>query len=694
MKKTRIIDNPLGMLVICCGLILFFLVFRNAGLYPTVFADEYTYSSLSRLHPVSESAIPSYVYLELYSTTNYCGNGFLDCVKLINAVLFVAATPFIYLICRGVASASASLIVSLLAIVGPINTYTAYFMPESLYFLSFWVFCWCLIGLGLESGKYRWFATGVIYAISALIKPHSIFFLPAILAYIAFFFHRARCLFSRRSAIAFVSFLLGALLAKFGISYIIAGPAGLTLFGPMYGSIASSTVSGVHKYIQLLLLAFESVKGHFLAVALVYGLPFTLAVIVATEALFVKNHQDVQDNIKTARVERIAFLSVVVVLNLICVAALFTATVARLGPLETPYRLHMRYYNFALPLFYIVAAGVFSAGIEINKRSRYIVGAVVAIFGIYAIWSNLGPYTPSRVDSPEIHGLHMNYFIFRGIGGLLALALVSWIFFDYRGIRLYLFLALPLFSIASTYNVGRELMSRLNQDVYDRAGIFTKQYLAVDDIPKVLIVGSEAAGLFRSLYYLDDPEDAKNALEVIPNDAGYDLSELPSNKKWVLLIGEHDLVGRGFYEIPMNGFSLVRASIGNTIDFKRANWPGMIRKARGLSTPESWGTWSKSDVVMFEFESPLPNEFELHLIAHAFGPNVGGEFEVSVGGGASKFRLSEHDEEKIIKLENPSGSRRILIKIPNATSPKALGLSGDDRDLGIGLVKLKIVSSN
>ncbi len=141
-------------------LFLVYLVFRNMGLYPTVFADEYSYSMFSRLLPLSESSVPSYIYLKLYSVTNACGDGFLGCAKLINAFLFILAAPFIFLIARRVASETASVVVSLLAVFGPINSYTAYFMPESFYFLSFWVFSWYLLSLTADSRIYKWFFYG------------------------------------------------------------------------------------------------------------------------------------------------------------------------------------------------------------------------------------------------------------------------------------------------------------------------------------------------------------------------------------------------------------------------------------------------------------------------------------------------------------------------------------------------------
>lgn len=690
MKKLGNINRLFLLSVISLVAFFLFLALRSTGLYPSVFADEYTYSKLSRHIPLSESTIPGYLYLQLYNVTNYCGDGFLGCAKVINSFLFVAAAPFIFLIARRITSEGVSVYISLLSIIGPISSYTAYFMPESFYFFSFWVVCWYLLSLDCKSGNFRWFVAGTIYAISALIKPHSLLYLPAILLYVGFVFYRAQMLFSRASGMAIVSLMLGLGLAKFGISYILAGSSGLTVFGPFYGATVSSvSSSGLDKYIALLLLSLESLKGHLLVVALLYGLPLVLAGVATASTLFVRNYPTNNIGSPAAQYEKLAFLSLIIILNLICVVALFTASVANSGPYETPYRLHMRYYNFALPLFYLVAAGALSTVTDVKRSVRYILSGIFAAMGVLAVWSNLTPYTPSHIDSPEIRGLHVDHLYFQVVGGLLISAVALWIVSQRNGLRLYLYFALPLFVVISTYHVGLELNNRLSQDVYDKAGIFTKQYLANEELSKTFIVGSEAGGLFRSLYYLDN---AKASLEIIQSGADYDLAKLPAGKEWILVIGDHEIRGAPFYQIPMNGFALIRASGENVLDFKKGAWPGIIRKVKGLSTPELWGTWSQSDVVVFEFAGALPSKFEIQLVAHAFGPNVDKEFEASVGDVATNFSLSANDEKTTIRLENPKGSNVLRFKIPNAVSPKALVLSGDDRNLGIGFVEMKIVT--
>jgi phosphoglycerol transferase len=58
------------------------LLFRNCGIYPLVFADEYSYSKFSRPLPLADSMISDYVYMAIYRLTNACGDGFLDCARI------------------------------------------------------------------------------------------------------------------------------------------------------------------------------------------------------------------------------------------------------------------------------------------------------------------------------------------------------------------------------------------------------------------------------------------------------------------------------------------------------------------------------------------------------------------------------------------------------------------------------------
>ena len=668
-----------------------FILFRNTGIYPIIFSDEYAYSKLSRLIPNSEAHVPNYLYFNIYSITNSCGNYFLHCAKILNAFFFILSAPFIYLICRSITSRLTSIIIVTLAITGPINSYTAYFMPESLYFLSFWLSIWALLKLSDISTSKKWFTAGCIYGASALIKPHSLFFLPAILIYISYIHFRADVLFSSKPIKSIAFFLGGMILVKLGGGYLLAGPSGLTLFGLFYNSIATSTSTESDYIFEFASLALTSFKGHVLVISLIYGIPAFIALSIVFQFITGGAKPLSTKNIKEIQFEKIIFLSILIILNLICVASLFTASVANAGPYETPYRLHMRYYNFSLPLLYIIAAGaIHQYDQKVKKYVHYIFGFIITIIALYAFLNNISPYTPNFIDSPEARGLHANSFAFKIIGGLLLLTLIISIFFKSAAIKIYIYFSLPMFVAISSYYITSDQNIRKKPDTYDKAGIFTKNHLSDEELSKVIAIGSNPSGLYRSLFHIDNRHAT---LEVLDENNKYDFSNIPEDKEWLLIFGEHEIADNISYRMQMNGFTLIniKKQKDYIIDFKKEFWVGVISSSKGLSSPEPWGTWSNSETVEFKFSNPLPEKFDLVLIAKAFGPNSGEEVEIHVGSYMQKIKLTDADEKIVIHLKNTEKSNVLQIKIPYPTSPKALGLSGDERNLGVGLVEMRII---
>src|SRR5690554_1837214 len=119
-KSETALKISLTLLGVC--LLSLFLIIRSMGLLPVVFADEYTYSRLSRLLPLSEATIPSYLYLGLYRVTSFCGADFLGCARSLNALFSSLTIPFIYSIARTLSSPMAPAFLSLLCVAPPVNS--------------------------------------------------------------------------------------------------------------------------------------------------------------------------------------------------------------------------------------------------------------------------------------------------------------------------------------------------------------------------------------------------------------------------------------------------------------------------------------------------------------------------------------------------------------------------------------------
>ena len=658
-------------------------LFRNCGLYPVVFADEYYYSKFSRLLPLRYSPLPDYLYLSIYRLTNICGDGFLNCARILNTLFFIAAMPFIYLTTRRVSTKRIASIVALLAVLGPINSYTAYYMPEALYFFAFWLLTWFILRLDNTADLRSWCFAGILLGLSALIKPHTLFLLPAIVVYILYAGRKKEGKWALQAIGNAFIFVAIAFVVKFSIGYLLVGKAGVSIFGAFYTSIASRTTSNLHRYFELLSLSTESAKGHILAICLMFGVPIAFAIKASFESALYKE--------ETRSSHRIAVYALLVLVSLILVVSLFTASIAGTGIDITTTHLHMRYYNFALPLLLVIVASQLSLEQTANMlKRRAIVAFPIGAAIVYAIYTFMAPYVPMFIDSPELRGFTYNRTVIYVLSGISFLALALWVYSAQAGAKVFLYLLMPLAVVFSTYDVNGELRHRLVPNVFDRAGIFTKHYLSNvsnEELSKLVIVGSDECGMYRTLFYLDNP---KASFETIPLRAAYDVSKLPVGKEWILVIGEHALPENMCYQLQMQGFTLARATCTTTVDFKKFSWPGVISYARGLSFAEPWGTWSSGDVVTLEFSKPLPEKFTVHLVAHAFGPNVGKEFAAHVGDNAIGFTLGTSPQERVLEFSNPKKSKVLKIDVPSACSSKELGLGGDDRRLGIALTELRI----
>ena len=107
---------------------------------------------------------------------------------------------------------------------------------------------------------------------------------------------------------------------------------------------------------------------------------------------------------------------------------------------------------------------------------------------------------------------------------------------------------------------------------------------------------------------------------------------------------------------------------------------------------EDWGVWSVGNVAKLSLCMPLSKPQSLVLDLRAFfGPKqVNQVLEWQIDGGAIQKAVLNQFERSIIKIPIPPSAYGkdwlyISIKIPNAISPKVLGLGADDRLLGIGL---------
>ena len=666
---TRCLDRPRAMVLIVLVLAAL-LMLRIYGLQPSVFADEWYYSKMSRLAPVAESMLPSYLYLWVFRASLVCGDGFLDCVRAGNLVFFVGAAPFLYLIARRYASRPLASGVALLSLLAPLNSFTAYFMPETMYYFGFCVLSWVALCGAAWRPLGQALAAGLVLGLMSQVKVHALFLLPALCPFLL--------AASRQRGGAWVLRGIGmALLAagltvalKFGLGWLFAGEAGLSLFGYFYDSAKLET----DRIAQLTAAAFNA-SGHLMALAAMYALPM---------AILLHGLRGLAGRDERALLHLYVFLMLGAAAG---VTVLYTGGLAVAGEAEA-LRLHLRYYSFVFPLLTVVAAAAVGAEpgpARLRWALALLVGAV-----LLASLVKLQVFRPNMVDGPEIAGIDPNGRIYPLLVAFQLLLLLAWAARRRRALLVYLCLGLPAAYLASQVGIERHFWSLRTPNQTDLAATFAHDHVPPAERDQIEIAGVDVSLMMRAQFHIDHPDVTWRALEFGP------LAEhqLPVNKKWLLLLGHYTVPEVATTVLRTPFYSFVRlptpAPVVQRIHLGVEPDPRIVEGVDGLSRVEPWGRWSDAKRVIIRFAQPLPRQAGVVLTGRAYDVNANLPFRMLVGGQVREFKLGWLNSEIALRFDTDGTARSIEIEVPQPVSPEERGYPGDSRKLGIGLTEIAI----
>jgi hypothetical protein len=659
---------------------------RQRAQYPLVFADEWIYSSFARLLPLRETTIPSYLYLSVYGLTNACGTGFLGCARFLNLLFFIGSAPFIYLTARQYCGKPMAIALALMCMLAPFKSYTAYFMPESLYYFAFYVLTW----IALTRGSMHWaghaLATGALLGLMTLVKIHALFLIPALCAFILF----ARWNNDRqgpwlRTGLAAACLAFAAALAvKFAVGYAIAGDNALNLFGSFYGAQANNSLGAVAKLMKLLPNALINLKGHLMALVLVIALP--LAAIV--HYILSRKARAQAGGAATA----LYVYAVLMTGTAFAMTVFFTASLVDVGPREI-LRLHLRYYNFTFPLLFMIAAAEARASTPAASSAlRWAIVTGLAAAVVYSAYALIPAYDANMVDGPEIAALGLGRKLAPVVLALELGVLAVWAYKRSLAAPLFVFVFMPLYVINAERVTSGFIQSTGVPNLFDQAGTFTRAYIKDDERKDLAIAGTRSGELLRVKFHIDDAR-----AELIELEPGAPLQpyQLPLRKKWLLVVGaDHPLPPGITPLVKAPEFTLTRVDPNHRrIGVANLSEPldgGLLDGAEGLWDAEPWGRWSKGKQVRLHFKQPLPKHLNLFLKGQSFGPNAALPYTLRVGQAATSFRIPSGAQELFFRLETDGGQKTMTIDIPRPASPKELGHSGDERQLGLGLISIEI----
>ena len=676
---TRRNDWLLGAAMV---LVFAYLLMRSIGLYPAIFADELIYATFARLLPLQEATIPNYLYFALFGSANACGASFLDCARGINALLFVASAPFIYSIAGRFTDQRTALFVTVMSLLLPVGSYTAYFMPESLYFFAFFVLTWVVLNCRAMHWAAQALVSGLILGAMTLIKVHALFLIAPLCLFAMFSCWSRGGPWVLRALASAAIVMASTLAVKFGLGYLMGGPNALHLFGAFYGSHADN--SATRPMSAFLIPLWENGRAHLMALAILFGLPLVLMLHTLATQL-----RERSANVQNYALHLYALLMLGAALAMTVV---YTASLADVAPREHE-RLHMRYYDFAFPLLLMVAATALG-NVRREVRTMPVLGWIFALLlagGIVLGLRMLPSYALSMADGPDIAALFLVRHLALALGVLQVVALGLWAFGRPVAARVFLFVFFPLMLLGQNAALFSLARKSAGPSAFDSAGLYVRDHVPKAEHKDVVVAAHGLAYLMRAKFHIDEP--AVSFIEMAP-DAQFNMDNLPVRHKWLLVVAPHKLAPELTPVVATKDFALVKVQAAHrridAADFSTPAGSGLVAAIDGVDKIEPWGRWSNTPRVTIRFNQRLPRKLNLLLKGQSYGPNAELDYVLRVGGQERRFRIGRAEAEVFLRFDTDGMQESVTIDVPKPISPQQFEGANDPRTIGLGLMSIEV----
>jgi len=517
------------------------LIIRNLSLqYPSVLGDEYYYSILSRYFGNSAALFahnrylpdcPNELYLWLFGIMRLFRGSFYQAAKTFNSVIFAAAIFPLYATARLFLRRGPALLVSTLIVVAPIESYTAYFMPEPCYFLGFWLFTYFFISnlprRAFKAGLWG----GLLLGLLVLIKPHALAILAAAdLTLVMMVLLPESFDLARRDAalcLAVVNIVFLVVVVTMHVGFF--GHRDLDIIG-YYRGFRSVPIPHRLVYVkQVLVVAL----GHLAYTAPIFGLPIVTTVLGAFGWLSAERPEN------RGRLRTLTVFAILLGGLLLGMTAAVTVVIA-LGN-KTPaelLRLHGRYYNFLLPAYLISFYALMSTGHRGSCRKALAGGTLASLVLALLGWRLFAPrLTVYLADYPEMAWLTQP----SPIAGSLFWAVTAAVLIYYL-IRGFAETATYSRYVVLTLIVGAVLIfaaqHKFDQQIpADRGAALLRELVDGGERDLGVVVGSDLVRISRCLFGIQ----ANPSVLLLPHGAVIAPVEIGKEDRWLLALDDYEV---------------------------------------------------------------------------------------------------------------------------------------------------------
>ncbi len=521
--------------------------------YPLVLGDEALYALHSKFlyDPRFVPVMPNILYFYVYHFTAWFGSNHAIVAKLMNAVFFGLVLFPLYATARRFLSRPGAYLFAVIVALSPVSSYSAYEMPESMYFFVFWVLVYVVVVEIPRSLVRGGLYAGLTLAALSAVKPHGLVLAAIVpLVLICLYVFNSEEISLSHSLSAGLVYLAAFMVGRLIINFMVRGDPFVSPVGNFYARFLPFARAVERPAGRAGM--WYAIWGHLGWLTILFW-PAALVTLWPTKA------SERRSGFGTDYQALLVF-SFASLMALILMTAKFTAD---LDVAEQICRLHGRYYDFVFgPLALLFLARTSAAGAaarwQVLFRIVLMGGALAAAVAAIVVFRD---FCPNLVDFPDILicsklRLGLVMAIAGCIGSAAGLA-----FLGLRVGRLVYsgFLAMLALTTSIAVFVG-QYRAIAHPHAEDLAGIAVRNLLPdqVDD--GIIFVRGDTAGSYRAMFQLYSLSTRK-----ILKQTGIGPDDVPPGKKWALLLDPYSIQVPHYSVLRGNGFELIKLGAASAV---------------------------------------------------------------------------------------------------------------------------------
>ena len=634
--------------------VVYVLFIRTLGNLPDIMGDELAYSMQARHLALATSTLPNYLYFWVYGSTTACGVGFYSCSQALNIVFTLGAGVLLFVIARRYVAQWASILVALAFVLGPLSSYTSYFMPESMYFFFLALVIWHLTKQVAQTGYWFWVQAGIYIGLLSLVKPHGLLLLPGILTYLIVTQWAPAAGRGLRLLINAVTLVASTVVIKLLIGLILAGPNGMTLFGGYTNTIGNGTTNaattagtaagtaakagasaGGFFSGDSIGFMFGQVGVQFLAVIFVAAVP-----VIGSLGYLIRSKSRIEGN------KPLADYSLLILSMLLWMLPTIAAfnNLIRLGGEDSANRIMLRYYEFLLPLFLVTLVGSVAKSQVLSSVWRWVLAIagsglviIASTFILQSVTDTATGATSPRyhlqfVDSSMLKVMLDTPWLAPVVTTLTIIGLLIWASNAQWGGRLWLAALLPVILLLSSFALVQNYSWRSNTTLAaDTAGFLVRDSIPGDEFGNLMVIGTSSGNKSELVtkFHLDHPEIQTTEVQ---DATSYSAPTGDTSIKWELALGNVTLTDPGWVMAKVGGVQLLRRDTGDVQIFGNNSYTGgFVQNQTGLDRQGAQGVCSTLGTVNLTVNKAIQNGNTVRMGLSSYVYSQGQNVTIGVG---------------------------------------------------------------